>query len=216
MMTCSIVIPTYNRKKFEKLIEYNIKRQTYYKIKEVIILDDGDDEMLNLNIPYKIVYLKNLPRCTIGYKRNLGCELSTSEYIAFMDTDDYYDDNYISHSIFKLSTTDYQVCGQADMLMYHKDTNQFYQQSCMFIHLFNEATLVFKRKYWLENKFSETSSGEAVGFLSNHCECLFEVKPQMVCIIHDTNTISKDHWLKEQYKIKPVMDLAKILYSLNI
>ena len=38
----SIIIPTYNRKKFEKLIEYNINSQDYSNIKEIIILDDSD------------------------------------------------------------------------------------------------------------------------------------------------------------------------------
>ena len=40
-MSVSIIIPTYNRKKFERLIEYNINCQTYNNIVEVVVADDG-------------------------------------------------------------------------------------------------------------------------------------------------------------------------------
>ena len=36
-MSVSIIIPTYNRKRFETLLEYNINSQDYYNIKEIII-----------------------------------------------------------------------------------------------------------------------------------------------------------------------------------
>ena len=60
-MSVSIIIPTYNRKKFEKLIEYNINCQDYPNIVEVVIADDGDEsEALELNIKYPIKYIKFL------------------------------------------------------------------------------------------------------------------------------------------------------------
>ena len=43
-MSVSIIIPTYNRKRFETLLEYNINSQDYYNIKEIIILDDSDKD----------------------------------------------------------------------------------------------------------------------------------------------------------------------------
>ena len=53
----SILLPTYNRKSFERLIEFNINNQDYTNIKEVIICDDSNDD-LKLDIPYDIIYIK--------------------------------------------------------------------------------------------------------------------------------------------------------------
>ena len=70
-MSVSIIIPTYNRKKFERLIEYNINCQDYSNILEVVIADDGDaDQNLELKIKYPIKYIK-CARMKIGEKRNL-------------------------------------------------------------------------------------------------------------------------------------------------
>ena len=72
----------------------------YYNIKEIIILDDGDDEPLCIKTKYPIRYY-NVPRCSIGDKRNMLVSLSQCDYVAFMDTDDMYDKDYIGYSIFK-------------------------------------------------------------------------------------------------------------------
>ena len=52
-----ILIPTYNRKKFEKLISLNISNQTYPLIKNIIIADDSNDN-LHLDIKYSVLNYK--------------------------------------------------------------------------------------------------------------------------------------------------------------
>ena len=200
-MSVSILIPTYNRKRFEKLIEHNINIQRYYNIKEIIILDDGDDEPLCIKTKYPIRYYR-CNRCSIGDKRNGLVELATSKYVAFMDTDDFYDAGYISHSIFEMITNDKCIAGSADMNVYCDGT--FYKQRCMFLHMLNEATLVFRRD--LHYKFASTNSNEAVPFLLKHLGNIVEtnIDRVMCCISHDSNTIPKTLWIKEQFKTEPL------------
>ena len=121
-MSVTIIIPTYNRKKFEKLIEYNINCQNYSNITEIIIADDGDeDQKIELTVPYKINYIK-CKRMTIGQKRNLLVSRVTSKYIAHMDTDDIYFPTYISHSIQILEQTNKDAIGTSDMYFMYSDS----------------------------------------------------------------------------------------------
>ena len=205
-MSVSILIPTYNRKRFEKLIEHNINIQRYYNIKDIIILDDGDDEPLCIKTKYPIRYYR-CNRCSIGDKRNGLVELATSKYVAFMDTDDFYDAGYISHSIFEMITNDKCIAGSADMNVYCDGT--FYKQRCMFLHMLSEATLVFRRD--LHYKFASTNSNEAVPFLLKHLGNIVEtnIDRVMCCISHDSNTIPKTQWIKDQFKTEALGQYEK-------
>ena len=206
-MSVSICIPTYNRKKFEKLIEHNINIQRYYNIKDIIILDDSDiDDPLCIKTKYPIRYYR-CNRCSIGDKRNALVQLTNTEYVAFMDTDDFYDAGYISHSIFEMETNDKSIAGSADMNVYCNGT--FYKQRCMFLHMLNEATLVFKRD--LHYKFASTNSNEAVPFLQQHLGNIVEtnIDRVMCCISHDSNTIPKSQWIKEQFKTEALTQYEK-------
>lgn len=196
----SIVIPTFNRKKFEKLIEHNINCQTYNNIQEIIILDDSDkDEPLCIKTFYPIKYIR-IKRVSIGSKRNYGCSLASSKYIAFMDTDDFYNPNYISRSIFNMIKEDKTISGSADMIVYNKI--DYYKQSCIFLHMLNEATLVFKKE--LDINFNNSNSNEAVPWLINKIPCIVEtpIDDIMCCISHSENTISKSAWCITSHSYK--------------
>jgi glycosyltransferase involved in cell wall biosynthesis len=216
-MSVSIIVPTYNRKRFETLLEYNINSQTYYNIKEIIILDDSDiDRPLCIRTLIPIRYY-TVPRCTIGMKRNFGVKLAHGEYVAFMDDDDFYDADYISHSIFEMEYNNKSIAGSADMYMYTDD--KWFKQRCMFLHMLNEATLVFKKSIW--SGFGDVNSNEAVPFLQNNLENIIETKIEnlMCCVAHDSNTISKKAWFSDTYKAEPLSQYSKhikILSSLNI
>ena len=216
-MSVSICIPTYNRKKFEKLIEYNIDCQTYFNIQEIIILDDSDkDDPLCIRTLYPIRYIR-VPRCSIGMKRNMLVSICKTKYVAFMDTDDFYHPDYISHSIFEMETNNKSIAGSADMIIY-KD-NQYYKQKCVFLYMLNEATLVFEKSAW--QRFADSNTNEAVPFLLNNIPNIIEtnIDRVMCCLAHDNNTINKTPWLKDQYKYHHLDEYKhhhKILSTINL
>ena len=216
-MSVSIVIPTYNRKLFERLIEYNINSQDYFNIIEIIVLDDSDiDRPLCIRSLIPIRYY-TVPRMTIGMKRNCGVKLAHGDYICFIDTDDFYAPDYISYSIFEMETNNKTIAGTADMNMW--DGKQFYKQRCMFLHLLNEATMVFKKSAW--SRFADTNSNEAVPFLEKNINNIVEtnIDRVMCCVCHKGNTVDKTAWLNDKYKSTVLSQYSKhieILSSLNI
>ena len=216
-MSVSIVIPTYNRKRFERLIEHNINSQDYFNILEIIILDDSDvDRPLCIRTLIPIRYY-TLPRMTIGMKRNCGVKLAHGDYVAFIDTDDFYSPEYISYSIFEMETNNKTIAGSADMNVF--DGKQFFKQSCFLITLLNEATMVFKKSAW--TGFANSNSNEAVPFLEKNIKHIVEtnIDRVMCCVCHTTNTIDKKPWCIDKYKRKPMSQYSKhiqILSSINI
>ena len=216
-MSVSIVIPTYNRKAFERLIEYNINSQDYFNIIEIIVLDDSDiDRPLCIRSVIPIRYY-TVPRMTIGMKRNCGVKLAHGDYICFIDTDDFYAPDYISYSIFEMETNNKTIAGSADMNMW--DGKQFYKQRCMFLHLLNEATMVFKKSAW--SRFADSNTNEAVPFLEKNMNNIVEtnIDRVMCCVCHKGNTVDKTAWLNDKYKSSVLSQYSKhieIYSSLNI
>ena len=200
----SIVIPTFNRKKFSKLIVENINSQTYNNITEVVIGDDGHEPLDLTGCKYPIKYIK-LPIMSIGKKRNILCQSATSRYIAFMDTDDLYHNDYISQSIYSLNVSGKQLSGSINMLI--TDLEKVYIQQCNQFIMLNEATMVFDKEYFKSHKFSSVNSGEGREF----CEEQFIVHNDflMICIAHNNNTIDKKNWLKENAVIQYNLDVYK-------
>ena len=209
-MSVSIIIPTYNRKKFEKLIEYNIICQLYPNILEVVIGDDGEEE-LSLNVPYPIQYIK-CHRMSIGEKRNLLVSQCKGEYIAHMDTDDVYFPTFISHSMEVLEREKKDAVGTADMIFIFPDGKKGAMRN-PYLSMANEATLVYKKSFWKEKGFSEQQSSEGIQFLEGrHWRIAHsDILKLMICICHSSNTVDKKHWKEYNVEVFPEYEKHKAI-----
>lgn len=197
----SIVIPYFNRKKFEKLVEYNICCQTYPNIKEVIIADDSTEpnQRLELNIPYPIAY-HNVKRMTIGEKRNYLKEVAQGEIIAHMDSDDCYCPDYIQTCVDTMILNDCEITGSSDMLFVNPITRWTGHQSCMYNQMLNEATMVYTKNYAKTRSYAKRSHSENESFTSDHWLITqTPIESIMVCVNHQ-NTVDKSVWEKDQFK----------------
>lgn len=199
-MSVSILIPTFNRKRFSDIISLNIKNQTYPLIKEILIADDGDDnERLELNTNYSVLYYKT-SRVSIGEKRNFLKSKATGDYLVHFDTDDFYHHDYIANSVFNLIKSGKQLSGSADMIMLDTSANKTYRQRCINLDMLNEATLVYTKKYAETHNFSHQNSSEGVAFC--HIADIYEtpIDTIMMCLSHGKNTIPKSEWINKQYE----------------
>lgn len=199
--TADILIPTYNRKKFEKLINHNINIQDYPFIKNIIIADDGEDEKLIINTKrYNVLYY-NVQRMTIGEKRNFLLDKSRSRFAVFFDTDDFYRPGYISTSIYNLINSNKTISGSSDMIMY--SNNNYYRLNCMYTNMLNEATVVIDTlniKFRFDNIMTSEGSGSLLNFIKEIYQT--DIDDIMCCIQHGGNTVSKLNIIQDKYRIE--------------
>ena len=86
----SVIIPTYNRGNMIERAVRSVLNQTYNNI-EVIVVDDGStdntEEVIKDIKDTSVIYIKeaNAGACVA---RNKGIDVSSGDYIAFLDSDD--------------------------------------------------------------------------------------------------------------------------------
>jgi glycosyltransferase involved in cell wall biosynthesis len=193
----TIIVPTYNRNAFSKLLVHNINCQTYKAIKEVIVADDGDEALDMTDCKYPVKYFK-MNRISLGVKRNFLKDCVKSGYVACFDTDDFYHPSHIENAMVQLAMSGKSVAGSSDMLIYNREKGCF-RQCCMWIDFLNEATLVFKSSF--KSRFGSSGSSEGVAFLKDYTGEIIElnIDDVMICVAHTTNTVAKEKWLDEKY-----------------
>jgi len=103
----SIILPTYNRANFlhqsiKSVIDQN------YKNWELLIIDnnsiDDTDNVVNSFADTRVRLYKIDNQGSIGKSRNLGIKKSLGDWIAFLDSDDYWFSNKLSEIIGTCST----------------------------------------------------------------------------------------------------------------
>lgn len=95
----SVIVPVYNIEKYLPRCIDSILNQTYEKWEAIFINDGSTDNSLKILEEYKkrderikIIDKKNAGS---GAARNDGIESSKGEYIAFLDSDDWYEKNFL-------------------------------------------------------------------------------------------------------------------------
>jgi len=92
----SIIVPTYNHAMFIKKAIISVKNQTY-KNWELIIIDnfstDNTQKIIKNFRDKRLKYYKIKNDGIIAKSRNFGIKFSKGEWIAFLDSDDYWREN---------------------------------------------------------------------------------------------------------------------------
>ncbi|MDT9331574.1 glycosyltransferase family 2 protein [Clostridium perfringens] len=94
----SILIPVYNTEKYLRKCLDSVINQTLKEI-EIIITNDGSTDNSEvivkefIELDNRIIYSKQ-ENSGLGATRNKGLELASGEYIAFLDSDDWVDNDF--------------------------------------------------------------------------------------------------------------------------
>jgi glycosyltransferase involved in cell wall biosynthesis len=113
MPLVSIIVPVYKVEKYLRRCVDSLISQTLQDI-EIILVDDGSpdccgeicEQYATKDSRIKVIHKHN---AGLGMARNSGLEIATSEYVAFVDSDDY-----VSHEMYEKMYT--------ELMQFHADT----------------------------------------------------------------------------------------------
>ena len=106
----SVVIPTCDRPALLKETLKSVFSQSLSP-SEVIIVDNGINQIGAevFKRDKKIKYIRALPRIGVAQARNIGICSASGDYLAFLDDDDLWDENYLREVARVIDTTNISV-----------------------------------------------------------------------------------------------------------
>ena len=108
MAKVSVVMPIYNADRYlEKAITALVKQT--YKDTDIILVDDGSTDRSPAIIERMMNKCEHIKMCSqphsgIARARNLGLKLSNSEYVTFVDADDWVEPDFVEKHLKVLET----------------------------------------------------------------------------------------------------------------
>jgi len=123
----SVCTPTFNRRPFIPAMLQCFAHQTYPRDRmEWIIIDDGTDPIEDLVASHPCVkYFRLEEKISLGKKRNMMHDQARGDIIVYMDDDDYYPPERVSHAVDTLldhqkRKTGIKLAGSSEMCIYFK------------------------------------------------------------------------------------------------
>jgi hypothetical protein len=194
--------PTFNRRPFIPIMLKCFEHQTYPKDKiEWLIVDDGTDKIEDLvsHIP-QIKYFKFDEKMTLGKKRNFLNDKAKGDIIVFIDDDDYYPPERISHAVEVLKANPKALCaGSSAMFIHFKHINRMLQFGPYGPNHSTAATFAFKRELLRTSRFDEKSSvAEEKHFLKDYTVPFVQLDSKKTILVfsHNHNSFDKKQLLE--------------------
>ena len=199
----SICTPTFNRRPFIPFMIKCFEHQTYPKDRmEWIIIDDGTDKVEDMlkDVP-QIKYFKYDKKMTLGKKRNLMHEKCSGDIIVYMDDDDYYPPERVSHAVEMLQKNPtIMVAGSSEMHIYFKHIQKMYQFGPYGPNHATAATFAFRKEYLKQSGYeNDISCAEEKKFLKDYSVPMIQLDTLKTILVvsHIHNSLDKKVLLDE-------------------
>lgn len=200
----SICTPTFNRRPFIKTMFECFKNQDYPKNRmEWIIVDDGTDKIKDLietsNIP-QIRYFEIDKKITLGAKRNYMHKHIKGSIVVYMDDDDYYPPERVSHAVEMLQKNEKALCaGASEIYLYFKTMGKMIQAGPYGPNHATAGTFAFKTELLKDTKYNDDASlAEERAFLKDYTVPFVQLDPLKTILVfsHEHNTFDKREMFK--------------------
>uniref|UniRef100_A0A6C0I1J7 Glycosyltransferase 2-like domain-containing protein n=1 Tax=viral metagenome TaxID=1070528 RepID=A0A6C0I1J7_9ZZZZ len=209
----SVCTPTFNRRPFFPTIIKCFDGQTYPKDKmEWIIVDDGTDKIEDIVKDHPLVkYFKYDEKMPLGKKRNIMHQKAHGSIIVYMDDDDYYPPERVSHAVEMLVKNPEALCaGSSEMYIYFKDTDQMIQFGPYGPNHATAGTFAFRKELLREHKYNNDAClAEEREFLKGYTVPFVQLDPMKTILVfsHRHNTFDKRTLLNDPFS--DVMRVSK-------
>lgn len=195
----SICTPTFNRRPFIKTMFECFKNQDYPKNRmEWIIVDDGTDKIKDLvessEIP-QIRYFQLDEKIMLGAKRNFMHKQCRGSIIVYMDDDDYYPPDRVSHAVEKLLNDPKALCaGSSEIYIYFKHVQKMIQCGPYGPNHATAGTFAFKKELLNNTRYNDDAAlAEEKAFLKDYTVPFVQLDPLKSILVfsHEHNTYDK-------------------------
>jgi glycosyltransferase involved in cell wall biosynthesis len=203
----SVCTPTFNRRPFIPTMFSCFRNQDYPKHRmEWIIVDDGTDKIDDLiataNIE-QIKYFKVDKKMALGEKRNFMHEKTKGSILVYMDDDDYYPPDRVSHAVERLMNNPQALCaGSSELYLYFKHIGQMWQGGPYGPNHATAGTFAFRKKLLETTKYeSHAALAEEKAFLKDYTVPFVQLDPMKSILVfsHDQNTFDKKKLLENPH-----------------
>jgi len=195
----SICTPTFNRRPFIETMFQCFRNQDYPKHRmEWIIVDDGTDKIRDLieasNIP-EIRYFELEEKIMLGAKRNFMHKQCKGSIIVYMDDDDYYPPDRVSHAVERLLGDQKALCaGSSEIYIYFKHVQKMIQCGPYGPNHATAGTFAFKKELLDNTRYEdEAALAEEKAFLKDYTIPFVQLDPLKSILVfsHEHNTYDK-------------------------
>lgn len=195
----SVCTPTFNRRPFIPTMFECFRNQTYPKDRiEWIIVDDGTDRIKDLVESSGISQIKyfELPKkVSLGEKRNYMHSKASGSIIVYMDDDDYYPPERISHAVEKLMDNREALCaGSSEIYIYFKHIKKMIQFGPYGPNHATAGTFAFRAELLKQTRYQDHAAvAEEREFLKGYTIPFVQLDPMktILCFSHEQNTFDK-------------------------
>lgn len=201
----SVCTPTFNRRPFFQTIIKCFDNQTYPKDKmEWIIVDDGTDKIEDIVKDHPLVkYFKYDEKMPLGKKRNIMHQKAHGSIIVYMDDDDYYPPERVSHAVEMLIKNPEALCaGSSEMYIYFKDIDKMIQFGPYGPNHATAGTFAFRKELLCEHKYNNDAClAEEREFLKGYTVPFVQLDPMKAILVfsHRHNTFDKRTLLNDPF-----------------
>lgn len=174
----SIITCTRRPHMIDRIVE-NMTRQNYKNCELILILQDFNEQQKNelanklrsksSNLKRIEIIINNNSSISLGERFNQAASYAKGEFIAKMDDDDIYFENYLSDMIIPFSFGDYAMTGKKEIFMYLSSSNNFVKRFEGMRHCETDflagPTFVIKKEIFDQYKFEPRNTGEDSDFI---------------------------------------------------